>query len=197
MNFSKSNHVVATQPRSSHCTTLDWNKLQSLPEHRYVFVSLDEIRHGSPQRRLFASHKGQLHHIAQLPATNAQGWSTWGIYGTGGALFGANLSLELWLGSCSRQSSRTLVTWTQGLAAASSPHMSSRWLRPETGTHSAAGEVKMWTCGAGTIADHSKSNPCAGLFQSPADNADVPIDSMLMSLFLLKAILIIRGLLMY
>lgn len=39
-----------------------------------------------------------------------------------------------------------------------------------------AGEEKMWTCGAGTITDHSKSNPCARLFQSPAGNADVLID---------------------
>lgn len=60
-----------------------------------------------------------------------------------------------------------------------------------------AGEDKMWTCGAGTTADHSKSNLCARLFQSPAGNTDVPINSIVMALFLLKALLIFRGPLAY
>lgn len=47
MNFSKSNHVASTQP--SHCTVLDWNKSQSLPGQRCIFVSLDKIQCGSPQ----------------------------------------------------------------------------------------------------------------------------------------------------
>jgi len=85
----------------------------------------------------------------------------------------------------------------RGLAAASSLHMSSRCLQPGTGTNFTAGEDKMWMCGAGTITDHSNSNPCAHLFQSPAGNTDVPIDSALMSLFLLNALLICRGPVVY
>lgn len=46
--------------------------------------------------------------------------------------------------------------------------------------------------GAGTGTDQSKSNPCAPLFQLPPGNAD-GLSSILLSLFLLKALLTLRG----
>lgn len=48
-------------------------------------------------------------------------------------------------------------------------------------------------CGAGTGTNQSKSNPCVPLFQLPAGNADGLISSVLLSLFLLKALLTLRG----
>lgn len=55
---STTNHVTVTQPGSPHCSTLDWNKLQSLREQRCTFASLEEMQQGSPQPQLFASPKG-------------------------------------------------------------------------------------------------------------------------------------------
>lgn len=71
--------------------------------------------------------------------------------------------------------------------------MSSRCLWPENGKNLTAGEEKNVDCGAGTGTDPSKSNPCAPLFQLPAGNADGFISSILLSLFLLKALLTFRG----
>lgn len=112
------------------------------------------------------------------------------IYSRGDALLGANLSLSYNLdvaiihntcnmdaGSCSSQFS----AHEQQMSVARKWQKSHCW------------GIKNVDCGAGTGTDQSKSNPCAPLFQSPAGNADGLTCSILLSLFLLKALLTLRG----
>lgn len=80
----------------------------------------------------------------------------------------------------------------QVLAAASFLHMSSRCLWPENGKNLTAGEEKMWILGLELEQIRVNQNPCAPLFQSPPGNAD-GLSSILLSLFLLKALLTLRG----